>query len=325
MAKYSFSKLSGLFRKFGGFRLVGAYAKLGVLGTAAKEVLKSIVKRRSADETYYAYEQKIITVLQKRYGDLMRQRLDEYERKGLVHERSNIVWFCWFQGIDNAPDIVKACYCSLKENLPGKDIRIVDESNRKNFVQLPEYIEERRAKAQIPPAMFSDLLRLELLIKYGGTWIDATVFCSSSNCPKDYFNTELFCFQYARPEEKTYRGISNWFITACSNNLVMLTLRDMLYAYWRDFDCVVEYFIFHRFFDILVRERPEVIALMPYGYSRYSQVLLRHWGEPFEQEKWEKVTSQTCFHKLAYQGVDEVKNDANNYYKYIVSSFKELK
>ena len=46
-------------------------------------------------------------------------------------------------------------------------------------MELPGYIVEKWGKGQIPAALFSDLLRLQLLIKYGGMWIDSTVFCSS--------------------------------------------------------------------------------------------------------------------------------------------------
>jgi len=48
-------------------------------------------------------------------------------------------------------------------------------------VELPGYIVEKWEKGRIPAAMFSDLLRVELLIKYGGTWIDSTVFCTGVN------------------------------------------------------------------------------------------------------------------------------------------------
>ena len=27
------------------------------------------------------------------------------------------IWFCWFQGIENAPEIVKCCFNSLKKNI----------------------------------------------------------------------------------------------------------------------------------------------------------------------------------------------------------------
>ena len=39
---------------------------------------------------------------------------------------------------------------------------------------------------------FSDLLRLELLIKYGGTWVDASVLIT--NYTKESFNKDLFFF-----------------------------------------------------------------------------------------------------------------------------------
>lgn len=52
---------------------------------------------------------------------------------------------------------------------------MIDNGNWRDYVELPEYIIQRWDKKQISPAHFTDLLRLQLLIKYGGTWIDATV------------------------------------------------------------------------------------------------------------------------------------------------------
>ena len=176
MAKYKLSKLISLFKRFGGVRLFRAYARLGVLGAALGAWVKGVLKREPADEVFYSYEAKIITALQTRYKLLMEKSLSKYEADQAPQERSSIVWFCWLQGIESAPPIVKACYKALQENLDGKEIRVVDDNNRKELVQLPDYIERRHDKGQIPHAMFSDLLRLELLIKFGGSWIDATVF-----------------------------------------------------------------------------------------------------------------------------------------------------
>lgn len=320
MAKYNISKLVSLFKKFGGVRLIVAYARLGVLSAAFKACVKGVVKRKSADAVFYSYEPMIISALRQKYWPVMQERLSLYEQETGACVRSNVVWFCWLQGIESAPPIVKVCYHSLCKNLGGKEIRIIDDKNWKEFVQLPDYIEKRHEKRQIPHAMFSDLLRLELLIKYGGTWIDSTVFCSTHDYPKEYLDSNLFFFQYARPDDRRYAGISNWFITSCSNNPMLMTLRDMLYAYWKDYNCVVEYFIFHRFFDILAEERPGVVAQMPYGYSPNCHVLLRHWHETFDQKKWEKVTSHVCFHKLAHQIEESVRRDSCNYYNHIISS-----
>ena len=318
MSKYNLSKLTALFKKFGGVRLIGAYARLGVLGAAVRACVKGVLKRTPADKVFYAYEPRIVAALQKRYRPLMEVKLSEYENSGLPRKRSDIVWFCWLQGMESAPPIVKACHASLVKNLSGKEIRVVDEGNRKSFVELPDYIERRHDKGEIPHAMFTDLLRLELLIKYGGTWIDATVMCSSPDYPREYLDADLFFFQYARPEDGRYVGISNWFISAFANNPLLLTLRDMLYAYWKDFGCVVEYFIFHRFFDMIAAERPSVVAEMPYAYSPNAHALLRHWHEPFDQTKWDRVTTRVCFHKLAHQVEEAVKQDKNNYYSNVL-------
>ena len=35
------------------------------------------------------------------------------------------IWICWFQGIENAPDIVKKCYDSVKRNMPDSNITVI--------------------------------------------------------------------------------------------------------------------------------------------------------------------------------------------------------
>ena len=320
------SKVLGLFRKFGGVRLVKAYARLGILGTVCKECLKGILKRKSADSIYYAYQPKILQTLRKQYASIMRERLLAYEKAELSHERSDIVWFCWFQGIENAPLIVRICLDSLKRYLPDKEIIIVDESNRQQYVSFPDHIERRWKKGQIPPAQFSDLFRLELLIKYGGTWIDSTVLCTGFKGSKvqeyrKYLDVDLFFFQFKQDEKVHYAGVSNWFITSCQNNPLLMTVRDMLYDYWRDYDCVLEYYIFHRFFDMIAAERLEAVKAMPYAYSPDSLALGHNWGKTFKQKTWDKLVSEVAFHKVAYQLDMGVINDKNNYYNYIISEY----
>lgn len=42
----------------------------------------------------------------------------------------------------------------------GYEIKVIDAENWKEYVELPDYIEKKWEKKQIPPALFSDLLRL---------------------------------------------------------------------------------------------------------------------------------------------------------------------
>lgn len=321
-----FNKLVSRYRQFGGIRLVFEYAKLGVLGALVKGFLKCLVKRQSFKTIYPELLKKIEPYLINRYSPIV-QGFKSSRSSIQEHKRSKIIWFCWLQGLENAPDIVHACYNSIKQNIPDREIKVIDAKNWKEYVELPEYIVKKWEKGKIPTALFSDLLRLELLIKYGGTWIDSTVLCTGfqDSCSKfqDYLDAELFLFQYTK-QGSIPVSISNWFITACSNNEVLMVLRDMLYAYWKDYDCTLDYYIFHLFFSMLSKEYPDEIKAMSYGQSMNSLVLLHHWGEKFDQKKWDKLTNQVSFHKLAFRIDENVKRDKENFYNHILSEYGRI-
>ena len=67
---------------------------------------------------------------------------------------SNKVWICWFQGEGSAPDLVKACIKSMREQLPNREIVILTDINFSDYVQLPSYILEKYRKGWISRAHF---------------------------------------------------------------------------------------------------------------------------------------------------------------------------
>lgn len=333
-----FNILKRRFREFGGWRLVKEYAKLGLVMPVVKELCRCVVKRKSLKAIYPVVRSKVCPMLIARYKHILKENKQKYTTTELTHEHPKIVWWCWLQGEENAPAIITACLNSLRKHLPSDyDIRIIDNQNWNNWVELPDYIIEKKREGKIPHALFSDLLRLELLIKYGGTWIDSSVLCTgiggSSSCSNQeqhcamdgqkLLEADLFLFQYTPRGSSRFTGISNWFISAHSKNIVLMTMRDILMAYWRDYDCTLDYYIFHLFFDGLAKAYPEEVAAMPYAYSPESLVLMNHWHEPFVQAKWDKLTSKVCFHKLSNRPKSNVLNQDGNYYKKIIEAFKE--
>ena len=94
----------------------------------------------------------------------MKQLEKKYEGMELVHERSNKVWFCWMQGLEQAPKLVRVCYESLKNNLQGREIIVLTSKNIHDYVSLPDFIEEKYRKGVMTAAHYADMLRLELLI-----------------------------------------------------------------------------------------------------------------------------------------------------------------
>lgn len=334
-----FKKLITRFRQFGGMRLVWQYAKLGALWPAVKAGVKCLVKGQSFKGIYPEVLKRVEPFLVKRYAPLVSCFKSQVSSEGantnctndtneiphqVRNEEPRTIWWCWLQGLAAAPAIVKACHNSLIQ-LTGYSLVVIDNTNWREYVELPGYIVEKWEKGRIPAALFSDLLRVELLIRYGGTWIDSTVLFTGygtqiPQIAQKYLEADLFVFQYTK-QGNVPVSISNWFISACKNNEVLMVLREMLYAYWKDYDCVLDYYIFHLFFAMNSKEYSEQMAAMPYAQSQNSLVLLHHWGEKFEQGKWDKLTSQVCFHKLAFRVSDEVKNNKENYYNHILKEY----
>ena len=329
-----FNKLFQRTKQFGGIRLALEYIRLGVLWIGIKELYRCAVNRQSFKQIYPAILKKIEPYLVERYSPVAHDSMQRVMGVHLEHKRNKIVWFCWLQGLDHAPPIVKACYNSLQRHLvqvckggsklQGYEIKVIDNDNWNDYVELPDFIISKWEKGRIPVALFSDLLRLELLIKHGGTWIDSTVLCTGFNDNQNdkakYLGADLFLFQYTR-QGSVPVSISNWFITACSNNEVLIELRDMLYAYWKDYDCTLDYYIFHLFFSMLSKDNPKEILAMPYAQSLNSLVILHHLGDEFNQEKWDNLTQKVSFHKLAFRVSKEIKEDKENYFNKIISLY----
>ncbi|HBL6355619.1 TPA: capsular biosynthesis protein, partial [Enterococcus faecium] len=58
----------------------------------------------------------------------------ENKYKDPFEGKSNKVWFCWFQGYDAAPELIKACYHAAKQAMPNKEIIFLTGDNINSYV-----------------------------------------------------------------------------------------------------------------------------------------------------------------------------------------------
>ena len=311
------------------------YAHMGALGEFVKQGIYVLLKKKSINEAYSCIQGKVVPHLRKRYSPLLKELTQKYSHEKLIHTKSNKVWICWLQGMENAPEIVQICYASMKRNLTDREIIVITDENINQYVGFPEHIQRKYKEGKIPCAQFSDLLRLDLLIRYGGTWIDSTVLCtgfrlqdsSTSEAAKPitsskFLDADLFFFQFLKNGDTAFQGISNWFITASTNQKVLLILRDMLYQYWRDYNCLVAYFIFHIFFSMIAEELPEEIAKMPRKSNQYCFYLEHRLGDRYQEEWMRELTSRCCFHKLNRRLWNEAEGKGNTFLEKIREEFK---
>ena len=129
----------------------------------------------------------------------------------------------------------------------------IRDRNRKEYIVFPDYIEQQYEAGIITHTHFSDLLRVALLAKYGGTWIDATVFCTGGVVPSYMLDSDFFVFQNLKPGADGHvLNISSWFMTAYAENKMVLAVRKLLYEYWKENDRLIDYFLLHHFFSMVM-------------------------------------------------------------------------
>ena len=188
--------LKETFKKQGGIKLLKQYWQGGALFTGIGQFLLLGKSRTALEILRLSTTLKTKQKLEKKY----KWKLEEFDKTYIEkeHKTSDTIWICWFQGMDNAPDLVKKCYHSVVKNNPGKKVIVLTEKNISDYVTFPEYIVTKWKQGVITHTHMTDLLRLELLITYGGLWLDATVLCTGT-APEYFFDSDLFFFQTLKP------------------------------------------------------------------------------------------------------------------------------
>lgn len=307
------------FEKQGGFKLIKDFWRAGNLFYAIGQILLTGKSRKSLEILRLGAKMKVFCKLSKKYMSVLKKFDSEYSAEKLPQSKSNKVWVFWMQGMDNAPALVQRCYRSLQENLKDREIVLITEKNLNEYVQFPEYISDKLNHGIITYTHLSDLLRVELLIRYGGTWLDSTVFCSGSNIPRYMLDSDFFVFQNLRPGDNgNVLNFSSWFMTSCSNNKILLATRELLYAYWEKNNSMIDYFLIHHFMMIVAKYYKEDWSKIIQFPNSLPHVLLLMLFEPFNQEKWDAVTAVCPFHKLAYKRSKEEMDRTGTYYKHIM-------
>lgn len=302
---------------FGIFKLIKEYYKGDSLLIAFFETILLGLNSTALEILDYSLQFKVKKKLIKMYKNKLVEFDENYEE--LPHEKSNKVWVCWFQGFENAPEIVKICCESIKKELSDKEIIFITEKNMFEYVNFPNYILEKWNSGIISHAHMSDLLRLELLTKYGGLWIDSTVFCSNLDSSDYIFDSELFFYQVLEPERKGSSGVvSNWLISACTNNKILMATKHLLYYYWKNNNSALHYFIFHLTMQIVLEHYPEDWKKVIPIPTSVPHILLFHLFEPYDKEIWNLTKNLTKFHKLTYKIDEEKTAMKGTYYEKIL-------
>ena len=160
------------------------------------------------------------------------------------------IFTLWLQGEEQAPDIVKSCFASIRKHCT-QPLVILDGKTVFDWITLPEDIVEKYRAGKIKPAHFADICRVELLHSYGGYWLDSTCYVSAP-IPTWITEHDFFVFMAGEKVHGNYSFIQNCFIRARKGSYLLEAWRAMILDYWLHEDRRVDYFQHQVMFRTLV-------------------------------------------------------------------------
>lgn len=220
-----------------------------------------------------------------------------------IEENSNI-WVFWWQGIDNAPDVVKRCIDNIIINKGNHRVIIISKYNYNDYIDIPNYILEKVGNGSITLTHFSDIIRTMLLADHGGIWIDATVFITKE-FPKEIYNYSFYSNKIeVNNDEYISQGKWSAFFLCCSRkNLLACFTRDVLLAYWEQYDELITYF----FIDYIIFTGYQYISgihdyidSVPYNNSNIYE-FINNINKEYDKEKYIDITKDTWLFKLSWK------------------------
>lgn len=247
----------------------------------------------------------VLEYLESRFHDYYQSYDYTAELPPIESVNDNRVWLCWWQGISNAPELVKRCIESIRSRAGKREVVVITDDNLRDYVEFPGWLVEKYRASLFSRTHLSDLLRMSLLSKYGGLWLDATFFCCGS-LDKPLYNAPLFSIKRPGYLHASVAGgqFANYSIGCdIDSRRVYATILDYLTEYWRRSDFLIDYLLVDYLTVLAQRYDPYIgdsfLTVEP--NNPCCDDLFKHLREPFEREKWEEISRDTDLFKLSWK------------------------
>ena len=216
---------------------------------------------------------------------------------------SSNIWIFWWQVYEAAPLLVKKCIDSITRNAKNHPVVLITKKNWRNHADIPDYIIQKLEKGVITLTHFSDILRMVLISKHGGLWLDATIFVSKE-IPEYCFELPYFSIHYETSTSRIAKGKWTGFCQAGQkNSLVHSFCRDIFFSYWKKYNKLIDYF----FIDYVmlagynnIPEFKKLVDSLPLNNQGIKE-LDKHFNDEYSKEFLDNILSESTFFKLNWK------------------------
>ena len=267
---------------------------------------------QKSDKMFYDFRRKILLdfVLKLRKEAQLVDSSNEKEEE--TTEFPKMIWTMWQQGEAQMPETVQASMKTIKNFAKRNDCEfyLLTDENLADFINIPRDITEKYKKKELSTAHYSDIIRFSLLYKYGGIWMDATLFVSPY-ATLEMFEGDFFTLNHppigTNQMERTIGDFkwSGFFLAGQKGGPYFKHIRDLYIYYVRKYPVFIHYLMMDYFilseykcnpyFESLVDRLPILAPAERVWFLR------DHAHDLFDEKEWEEVLKTTPIMKTTYK------------------------
>lgn len=218
--------------------------RYAILKTACK--IKRLLKRCKIAKAFYSQicrvkkrlkQKKEYKEVERAIGSKIKSLEINSNVQPLTKEEKNIFVF-WYDGFDEAPAVVRICIQRIESFYKNKfKIIKLDKNNMMEYASLPNEILKKFEENSITIQTFSDLLRLSLLERHGGIWIDCTLLFTKELDLEEILSELSFNSLHSLTTEKflSYKGEkcfwTTFFLAGRKGNTICSLAKTLMIEY----------------------------------------------------------------------------------------------
>lgn len=220
-------------------------------------IIKAIHQARFIKNRENAFKDldKQLPLIEERVIPLLQPYLNKKTNFNECKIEKNIFLF-WWDGFDSAPEIVKKCNESVRDNYTDCNIIEITKHNYKEYTDINKLIINDFERGKISIQTFSDILRFNLLKNNGGIWIDSTIFFLEKydlfeSLKEKSFESINFSSSNSFLNYKNKKcSWSGYFIASRKNSIIVTAINNIFEEYYIKYKTYSIYFFIDAIFMI---------------------------------------------------------------------------
>lgn len=289
----------------------------------SKLLANLFVKNHFPKAIRWHFQNKKTDSIEKFICDKYKTILEKYNIEDKEERFRKVIWVCWWQGQNELPEIVSKCLHSIKSYNAEYQVIVIDKNNYNEYIDIPDEIMKKVENKVITLTHLSDLIRMNLLSKFGGIWIDATIFLTNEITDK-FKDKNLNTLKIRDINKNMNISKGRWcgyFIGGTANNFFKF-MNEMLIQYNKDYNYLIEFFLIDYLIDIAYQHFDYVKQMIDNADIEANHIydLINKFNEEYSAEKYNEILNSSPVFKLSFKKKFNTKiNNKDTIYKYFIS------